>query len=277
MSRNLADLKEECKLHGLTVKQSGKREAKSDYEEALRTHYWTLHCQSVTGDQAVMPEQIEPMLARNIKDLELADAEKMWQDGNQWVAQNKINGARCVLHVRNPMAGRINHATSRRISDETYRLNELHDVVPHYRDLYLGDEWEDTIIDGELLMPTPVVDTRIVDRKGVETADILQATASVMNCDPAKSVLIQEKYGKLVLHAFDCLRFKGKDIRNLPYVQRYEYLAKVVARVTEVMGELPCSCGVCGGTWRSTNVTKVTSSPSSNITQDDFFNLLNEG
>lgn len=248
MSRNLADLKAECSSLNLIVIQSGKKEAKSDYESALREFYWQ---RDHAG--ALMAEQIEPMLARNLKDVEPELAKAMLADGSGWVAQEKINGCRLTVNIRNPNQGRINWCLSRNLSDETYRLNELHDQMPHYRDLYLGDEWEGTVVDGEVLMPVPVVDTGILGGKGVVTVDILQATAAVMNSGADKSVKLQEHFGKLALHAFDCLRFKGRDIRQLPYVvltkdgqvdqtkeSRYGYLMQVVARFIEVMGEMPC-------------------------------------
>lgn len=248
MTRNLADLKIECEAHGIVVKQSGKREAKSDYEIALRDFYW-----SKTNTGKEMPEQIAPMLARNVKDVDPSLKEEMLADNGQYVIQEKINGCRCLMKIRNPTKGRINHLTSRRLSDETYRYNELHDKMPHYRDLDLGDEWEDTVIDGEVLAPCHVIDTRIVDGKGQLTVDILQATAATMNCDPEKSIKIQEQYGKLVLHVFDCLRFKGQDVRKLPYVvmtkdgqvdlnkpSRYLYALKVVSAVETKLGVLPC-------------------------------------
>lgn len=265
MSRNLADLKKECEAHGLQVQQTGKREAKADYELALRTFYWE---RDNLGQE--MPEQIQPMLARNSKDLAQEELDILWKDDNNWVAQEKINGCRAIIRLRNPKAGRPNHVTSRRLSDETYRLNELHDVVPHYRDLYLGDEWEDTVVDGELLMPNPVVDTRIVDGKGVVTADILQATAAVMNCAASKSVAIQSQYGKLVLHAFDLIRYKGKDLRKVPYTERYKLLEEVVARVNAVMGDIPCQH--CEGVRRVEQPKPAKPEPT--VTQDDFFDLL---
>lgn len=277
MSRNLADLKLECEARGLVVTQTGKREAKSDYETALRDHYWN---ESNPGEE--MPEQIHPMLARNVKDVEPELKEKMLVDGGQFVVQEKINGCRCLMKIRNPAKGRINHLTSRRLSDETYRFNELHDKMPHYRDLELGDEWEDTIIDGEVLAPCHVIDTRIVDGKGQLTVDILQATAATMNCDPEKSVKIQANYGKLVLHVFDCIRFKGKDIRKLPYAimkdgeldmakpSRFMYAAQVVEAFVAKMGHLPCEH--CDGEHERSEVAPV---DLPGVEQENFLDILN--
>lgn len=235
MSRNIADLKNECDGHGLTVAPAGKKMAKSDYETALRDFYWQ---RDHAGE--VMADQISPMLARNAKDLSAAEQAQLLTDGSGFVAQVKINGCRAIMRFRNPSAGRINHLTSRRISDETYRYNELHDVMPHYRDLDLGTEWEDTVIDGEVLMCRAVVNT-----EGVVTKNILQATAATLNCGVEKSLRIQAAHGKLVLHVFDLLRYKGKDVRHLGYVQRYRLLTEVATRVQQVLGDLPCECTVC--------------------------------
>lgn len=254
MSRSLAQLATECSNLNISVLPKGKKIAKSDYESALREHYWLEAVKNLNlhGDAAVMPEQIPPMLSRNVKDVTENESSAMWKDGT-FVAQEKLNGCRCVMRIRNPSQGRINHLTSRRISDQFYRLNELHDNLPHYRDVNLGDEWEDTVIDGEIMSAKAFIDT-----EGVVTKTILHATTASLNCGPEKSARIQARYGKMVLHAFDCMRYQGRDISNLPYVtltkdgdidfsgqSRYAYLAKVVARVIEVMGQLPCEhCSV---------------------------------
>lgn len=278
MSRNLADLQAECAKLGLKVEKPVGREGKAPYEKALCDYMW-----STSNPGQDLPEQIPPMLARNCKDLLDSEVESMMSDGSSWVMQEKINGCRCEIKVRNPRKGRINYITSRRVSDETYRLSEMHDQMPHYRDMELGDEWEDTIIDGEILMPVPVVDTSIVDGKGVKTLDILQATAATLNCDAVKSIAIQAKFGKLVHHAFDCLRFKGKDIRDLPYVvltkdkkeidrtkeSRFLYLEQVVVRVIEVLGEQPCAhCEGVRYVEASKEAAKI------NVEQEDFMSLL---
>lgn len=241
MARNLADLKSLCKQFNLMITKTGKRESKADYEKALREFIWN---RDNSGEE--MPEQIAPMLARNSKDISEPEREEMFKDGSKWVAQEKINGCRCIMKIRKD--GRPNHLISRRLSDETYRQNELHDQLPHYRDLDLGDEWNDTVVDGEILSAVAVVDTTILeDKRGVVTRDILQATAATLNCSSEKSIAIQKKFGRMVLHAFDLLRFKGRDVTNLPYCDpsnlsntrtRYGLLMQVVERVVGVMGEM---------------------------------------
>lgn len=275
MSRNLADLKIECEANGLVVTMAGKKEAKSDYETALRDFYW-----NKTNPGKELPEQIEPMLARNAKDETEEFRVEAMADGGQWVAQEKINGCRCLLHI---LHGEANRLTSRRLSDETYRFNELTDKMPHYRDLDLGPDWHDTVIDGEVLAPVHVIDTRIHDGKGQLTVDILQATAATMNCDPEKSIAIQNRYGKLVLHVFDCLRYKGKDVRNLPYVvltpegemdmtkpSRYLYAMEAVQAVLGKLGDLPCQH--CTGE-RPTSLDE-TLGPQPGCEQEDFMSIL---
>lgn len=283
MSRNLAYLQAECKKLGLTVEKPAGREGKAVYEKALREHIWA----TTQPADLPMPEQVIPMLARNCKDLDDKEAESMRADGSDWVEQEKINGCRATIKFRKPSQGLINHVLSRRVSDETYRLSELHDVVPHYRDLDLGDEWENTIVDGEMLAPTPVVDTSVFDGKGVKTLDILQATAAILNCDPEKAVRIQAEFGKLVHHTFDCLRFKGRDVRELPYVvltenkldvdrtkeSRFLFAEQVVARVQEVLGVLPCAH--CEGV-RFVDKPVVPAEEIPGMDQEDFMDLLGQ-
>lgn len=237
MSRNLSDLQKECADLGLEPDMTGcKRASKERYEVTLRDHYWN---RDHNGEE--LPEQIEPMLARNSKDLPKEELDSMLADVSDWVGQEKINGCRCTIRFRH---GKTNHLLSRNLSDETYRMNELHDQMPHYRDLELGAEWHDTVIDGEVMSSVAVVDTSIVDGKGVKTLDILQATAAIMNSGVEKSVALQKAFGKLIFHAFDILRFQGRDVRELPYVVlnaqgdldddaecRYNLLSRVVAHV----------------------------------------------
>jgi len=247
MSRNLADLQKECASLNIEVDMTGcKKASKALYENALRDFYWT---RDHSGEG--MPEQIVTMLARNSKNLPKEEVASMMADGSEWVGQEKINGCRAVIRFR---SGGINHVTSRNRSDEHYRYNELHGRLPHYRDIDLGEGWDDTILDGEIISSVAVVDTSVFDGKGVKTLDILQATAALLNCGEEKSVALQEKFGKLIFCAFDCLRFMGKDVRDLPYVvldangdidlhceSRYRCAILIVERLIEVAPDMDYS------------------------------------
>jgi hypothetical protein len=226
MSRNLSDLKAECVELGLAVNRSGKREAKSDYETVLRQYYW----RQEYGDKP-LPAQYEPMLARNEKDLSATEAGPLWADNSRYVAQRKINGCRGILQVnptQNPYRknGELrNEATSRRMSDATYRLAELTDNLPFYRDFPFLAKWQGAVVDGEFQMPVAEVNTGDTITKG-----ILQATVATLNCSPEKSADIQKRHGTMRFYVFDMLKGEdGEDLRGLSYAERYQVLERFVA------------------------------------------------
>lgn len=234
MSRNLADLKIICSGLGLSVKQSGKREAKSDYEEVLRQHFW----QEEMGDKPLL-DQYQPMLARNVKDVKPTEAEEMWEDGGDFVAQEKLDGCRAILQINpkiNPFRKGTelrNEVTSRRVSDETYRLNEMTDKLSFYRDFPFPAEWHGAVVDGELIMPCAEVNTG-----DTITKTVLQATAATLNCSPEKSEAIQIRHGTMKFLVFDLIRGKGgKDLRDLPYRERYAQLQELVTVFTRLCTE----------------------------------------
>lgn len=231
MARSLADLKTECKKLGLAVVHSGKREAKADYESVLRSFYWKRDY----GDVPIL-DQYDPMLARNVKDLTEAEAAPMWQDDSNWVVQEKLDGVRAILQINplnNPLkngAPLRNEVTSRRVSDETYRLNELTEKLVFYRDFPFPAEWHGAVVDGELIMPVAEVNTG-----DTVTKTVLQATAATLNCDPAKALDIQTRHGVMRFQVFDLLKGRGgKDIRHLTYAERYAELSVLVHEFAEV-------------------------------------------
>lgn len=225
MARNLADLKAECIANGLAVVQSGKREAKSDYESALRKFYWEKEHPGLP-----LLNQHQPMLARNAKDLTEDEQSHMWRDNGSWVAQEKLDGCRCILQINpsvNPFRKATevrNELTSRRMSDQTYRLNELTDKLAFYRDFPFPPEWYGAVVDGEVIMPVAEVNTG-----DTTTKNVLQATAATLNSAPDKANDIQRRHGVMRFQAFDLLSTKGGvDIRNYPYSHRYQLLTELV-------------------------------------------------
>lgn len=212
MSRNIADLKKEALELGLTVKQTAKRESKTDYELALRDYYW----QKENGS-APMPPQIDPMLAEQTKGMDEATVEMAWKN---FMMQEKVNGCRGILMI-NPMGDGKNLMQSRRISDKNYRFTLNTDAVPHLRDLSIPDCWDGTILDGELQSPVVSIDTEAVVTEG-----ILQSTIALLNCAPEKSVRIQQKFGLLTYKVFDIIQYKGMKVVDCSYLERHLMLGK---------------------------------------------------
>ena len=142
------------------------------------------------------------------------DAEEKF-DGDRRIGQFCIEGGfPCVRF------------TGRRVSDKDGLLVEKTTNVPHLSGLFdgTGDDppemcappatLEGTVLDGEMVCPWD----------GARSKDV----TSIMGSAPAKAIAKQRKVGWLRWTVFDCLYFKGEDIRNLPLVKRREYLARVL-------------------------------------------------
>ena len=111
---------------------------------------------------------------------------------SDWVAEPKLDGSRYMLYLDEDGAV---HLYSRR---DFPRIDKALNL-PHVAKRYAG--LEGTVLDGEVL---------------ANDAEKLGDTTGIMNSLPAKAVARQETEGKLVYHVFDCLFWKGNDIRQKP-------------------------------------------------------------
>ena len=218
MVRNLAELKAECEKNGVSIPMGA---GKKEIENALRDFYWTKE-----NPGEAMPEQVAPMLAEKFKDLETDQQMAVW-DSKFWVAQKKLDGCRLLMHIL-PDGNRF---TTRGKSVRDFMYGEKTDNLPFHRDLKLPD-LIGTILDGEILSPYAQVKTG-----SVVTTSALQAVAAVINSDPELGVKIQNEYGPMEFHAFDILRFRGKDVTKEPYELRLKYLASAMESVMAACGD----------------------------------------
>jgi len=146
---------------------------------------------------------IEPMCAGVLKGPAL---DKVWDD-LKWVAEEKLDGARYVLHLLNGK----NRLFSRRKSTVDNKRIERTDNVPHLRDL--EHELAGTILDGE-----------IVVGPNCKSNDVTR----VMGSHPDRAVEVQEKIGFVQYKVFDILQYKGKDVCDEPYSVRRALLEDVL-------------------------------------------------
>jgi hypothetical protein len=72
-----------------------------------------------------------------------------WTPSNDFIYQEKINGARALLQVR-PNGAKINYLTGRRVSRENGLLVEFQDQFPFIRDHQFPQEFSNSVVDGEL-------------------------------------------------------------------------------------------------------------------------------
>lgn len=220
MSRSLAELKQEVASRGITVVPSGRRESKADYEAALRKAIWEEQFPGVP-----LPPQYQPMLAMDMKNLipgkataNDPDPAHVMSDDSDWVAQEKKQGARLLLHIGQPSHkfGTPNWIHSRRVSDATYRLNDNSGSFRHVTGKDYGPEWKGAVFDGEALSSRIDIDTG-----DTITKDIEKATIALTNMAPDRAMQVQAEQGYMRIHLFDCLFGRGgRDMRNLPYDER---------------------------------------------------------
>lgn len=154
----------------------------------------------------IVYKEIYPMRASTFDYLNASHDE--WQDEN-YVYEIKYDGERQIIHILEDR----NYMTGRRPSDVTGRLPEKSLYVPHITGFRISSLFG-TIIDGELIH---------------EDFDKLR---SIMGSGTAgRAIRLQKEYGKLKYIAYDILEYKGKDVKNEPFVRRRKLLESVIAEM----------------------------------------------
>lgn len=120
------------------------------------------------------------------------------------IAQPKYDGERMLIHFD----GKKVYCTSRRFSKKTDRYMENQDRLPYLQ--------EDTQISAHHLAYT-VLDCECYANNWSEAASVLHSL-------PERAKQLQDD-GILIRYAvFDCLFYNGRDIRDLPYLNRLQYM-----------------------------------------------------
>ena len=148
---------------------------------------------------------IEPMTAKEPLD------DKMLQsmlDSKDIIAEDKLDGTRCLLHINN---GTV-RLFSRTVSRKTGWFSENSDRMPHIRDHEVDSDLGYTVLDGELRVPNKPFET----------------VSGILNCLPEEAVERQKKDGKIVLNVFDILWYKGECVEDKPLIERKELLNKIL-------------------------------------------------
>jgi ATP-dependent DNA ligase len=214
--KNLAELQAECAVLGIQVETKG-RASKEPYIAALCDYHW----QKAHPDQP-LPAQIMPMLLDSWEDLDDVQVEAIEQDHHAWIIQPKMDGVRALVHIED---GHV-RITSRTVSEVTYRLSEFQDNLPHLaEDL---SRLNGTILDGELVCPVSSLDTG-----STVTGNSLQATMAVLAASPNKARQFQDgQHAHLRLHVFDILRSDGQDVTHLLLMDREDFLATALQKLS---------------------------------------------
>lgn len=146
--------------------------------------------------------QIHPCPARG----KLLDA--VYDDPSFW-AEEKLDGDRRIAHFTDEGV----RFTGRRVSVKDGLLVEKTDNLPHLNAppfSLIG-----TVLDGEIVCADPLARSRDV--------------TSIMGSAPDKAIAKQTERGWLRFAAFDCLFYKGQDMRALPLYARRITLDHVLA------------------------------------------------
>jgi len=157
--------------------------------------------------------QIQPMLAYDVSDED-------WDQYNNsnYAIEPKINGVRMLMFISN---GKVRFQTRGR-NKYTQLFTERTENYPHYFNLSKLDEYDGTILDGEMVMFS-----RVPDRKKELWRDNdLALTMSVNGASPEHAVEEQKRIGKARFIAFDILSVGGIDVISLPQRKRRKLLEK---------------------------------------------------
>jgi len=143
---------------------------------------------------------------------------KLPEEFSEWhVAEEKIDGSRYVLYLGNGVDpyGRQkgNTLLSRRESTVDGKHVDKTKNVPHITSPAYPESLQDTVIDGEIFLGD------------------FQTTASIMGSGSGTAIAKQEDAGYVLYRAFDCMVFRGQDIRGLALEKRRRILEEVVARM----------------------------------------------
>jgi hypothetical protein len=135
------------------------------------------------------------------------------QPSQQWVIEHKLDGSLANFTIGKGRA--VFH--SHRPTGETY-----YDRIPQLEDLHNHSRF----FTSRKLMPYPDLEGT-VGKVELYHPDGVGRVAGILNALPERAQEIQRLRGPATAHCWDLVKYKGKDVSGLPYVQR-RYLAEKV-------------------------------------------------
>jgi hypothetical protein len=125
----------------------------------------------------------------------------------EYCMEEKFSGVRVSLHIGSNCTRVFGNLKSTR----TNWLVEYTDSLPQFRVLF-SSPFNGTIIDGVLIYPNNF------------NIDI----QTILNCSWHEGIVEQKRTGFICLYASDIIRYKGKDVTDLPLIKRKELLSIVI-------------------------------------------------
>jgi ATP-dependent DNA ligase len=148
-----------------------------------------------------------------------------------WYAEEKLDGDRRIAQFCDrgelPMIdGAFVRFTGRRISDVDGLLVEKTACLPHLNGNghYNGAVHVAGVPAPKSLIGTVLDGEMIVDKAGARSRDV----TSIIGSKPEGAIQKQVERGWLVYVVFDCLFYKGEDLRKMSLVRRRRYLQQVI-------------------------------------------------
>lgn len=174
--------------------------------------------------------QIKPQKARG------ALKKSMWTDP-KWVAEEKFDGDRRIAQF---MGGeQVTRFTGTRESVDGSGYVEKTENIPHlsgYGDVYPFSKnietLNGTVLDGEIIAPFAK------DLPGGKSKYV----TAIMGSKPERAIALQEKHGWLEYMVFDCLYWKGEDVRAWPLDQRRELAGTALLNWSNKYAKLVQQC-----------------------------------
>lgn len=230
-ARRLGELRREAESLGIAVPSGA---SVKDIEILLGEH--------LAKSRENTLAQIDPMLASDDpKKHQDFSADQPWRspslyahywNNDNMVAEEKLDGVRLKLHFT-PDGVR---ADSRRRDTKTRMFSEKSQNFGHLLAMKVPD-LNGTVLDTEGMIPGHK--TGILP-SGEKFFGALPLSTAATNASPAVSRQIQDKFGPMQFWAFDILRYKGKDVSQLPFTERRKLLEQVHQ---EIIKALPPSEG----------------------------------
>jgi ATP-dependent DNA ligase len=221
VTRTLQELADEVASHGYPLPA---KYGKQELIKILQDHHWEKENPGVEK-----PDFQSPMLIQKLEDKPEEEREKIWNSPD-WSIELKRNGIRCVSYL-----GSQNTFTSRNVSVQNYLpeslTNQLFWLQTNMSD-YAG-----TVLDGEVISTKKNIDTTgfTSNGKGTRSENVLQAVVALLMVE--RSVEAQKANGNpLKMVYYDIMKYKGQDVKNLPYIKRRELLGEVVGVLAQRAG-----------------------------------------
>jgi len=173
--------------------------SKAGCVKLLRKHY-------LAGAELPYTE-VTPMLCFSETNLNPEEKDYMWES-DHWVAQEKLNGCRAILHF---IPGKGVFAHTRTTSVKTFRYQEFTEslLFANFKDCPV-----EFVIDTEVIVEKSIDTREYTKGKGEITQTSLHSTVCILHLDPAEGRLLQtEQNAPLKFEVFDILKMGTKDLK----------------------------------------------------------------